>query len=82
MQKLNMVNGVLFTGGWAKSGLYYETVKGIFKVNSHHLFKVVHLLGLEKHFQEMSIFLEKRIRYPDKEASWYRQEQEKQILRN
>ncbi|OWM88576.1 gamma-glutamyl hydrolase 2-like isoform X2 [Punica granatum] len=30
-EKLNMVNGVLFTGGWAKSGLYYETVKGIFK---------------------------------------------------
>lgn len=31
-EKLNMVNGVLFTGGWAKSGLYYETVKAIFKV--------------------------------------------------
>ncbi|XP_030550126.1 gamma-glutamyl hydrolase 2-like [Rhodamnia argentea] len=30
-EKLNMVNGVLFTGGWAKSGLYYETVKAIFK---------------------------------------------------
>ncbi|KAK4782217.1 hypothetical protein SAY86_016319 [Trapa natans] len=30
-EKLNMINGVLFTGGWAKSGLYYETVKGVFK---------------------------------------------------
>ncbi|KAI3679311.1 hypothetical protein L2E82_51443 [Cichorium intybus] len=29
--KLNLVNGVLFTGGWAKSGLYYEVVEGIFK---------------------------------------------------
>ncbi|KAL3733921.1 hypothetical protein ACJRO7_023297 [Eucalyptus globulus] len=28
---LNMVNGVLFTGGWAKTGLYHETVKAIFK---------------------------------------------------
>lgn len=32
MQKLNMVNGVLFTGGWAKNGSYYETAKAIFKV--------------------------------------------------
>ncbi|XP_056173502.1 gamma-glutamyl hydrolase 2-like isoform X1 [Syzygium oleosum] len=30
-EKLNMVNGVLFTGGWAKSGSYYETAKAIFK---------------------------------------------------
>ncbi|OVA16139.1 Peptidase C26 [Macleaya cordata] len=30
-KKLNLVNGVLFTGGWAKTGLYYETVEGIFK---------------------------------------------------
>ncbi|CAH1434461.1 unnamed protein product [Lactuca virosa] len=29
--KLNLVNGVLFTGGWAKSGLYAEVVEGIFK---------------------------------------------------
>lgn len=29
--KLNLVNGVLFTGGWAKNGLYFEVVKGIFK---------------------------------------------------
>ncbi|KAL3733911.1 hypothetical protein ACJRO7_023288 [Eucalyptus globulus] len=29
--KLNMVNGVLFTGGWAKTGLCHETVKAIFK---------------------------------------------------
>lgn len=30
-QKLNLVNGVLFTGGWAKTGLYFEVVEGIFK---------------------------------------------------
>lgn len=32
LQKLNLVNGVIFTGGWAKSGLYYEIVERIFKV--------------------------------------------------
>ncbi|KAL4619784.1 hypothetical protein ACB098_06G074100 [Castanea mollissima] len=30
-QKLNLVNGVLFTGGWAKTGLYYKVVERIFK---------------------------------------------------
>ncbi|KAI3860167.1 hypothetical protein MKW92_014250 [Papaver armeniacum] len=30
-EKLNLVNGVLLTGGWKKSGLYYEVVEGIFK---------------------------------------------------
>ncbi|KAK1258031.1 Gamma-glutamyl hydrolase [Acorus gramineus] len=30
-EKLNLVNGVLFTGGWAKTGLYYEVVQEIFK---------------------------------------------------
>ncbi|XP_040987119.1 gamma-glutamyl hydrolase 2-like [Juglans microcarpa x Juglans regia] len=30
-EKLDMVNGVLFTGGWAKTGLYYEVVERIFK---------------------------------------------------
>nr|APR64465.1 hypothetical protein [Populus tomentosa] len=30
-EKLNLVNGVLFTGGWAKTGLYFDTVKAIFK---------------------------------------------------
>ncbi|KAL3631477.1 Gamma-glutamyl hydrolase 2 [Castilleja foliolosa] len=30
-QKLNLVNGVIFTGGWAKSGLYFEVVESIFK---------------------------------------------------
>ncbi|XP_071730100.1 gamma-glutamyl hydrolase 2-like [Rutidosis leptorrhynchoides] len=29
--KLNLVNGVLFTGGWAKKGLYTEVVEAIFK---------------------------------------------------
>ncbi|KAL8167608.1 hypothetical protein V2J09_009107 [Rumex salicifolius] len=31
LNKLNLVNGVLFTGGWAKSGLYFEIVAEIFK---------------------------------------------------
>ncbi|KAJ1441627.1 Peptidase C26 [Sesbania bispinosa] len=31
LKKLELVNGVLFTGGWAKSGLYFETVGRIFK---------------------------------------------------
>ncbi|KAJ7948788.1 Folate gamma-glutamyl hydrolase [Quillaja saponaria] len=31
LKKLSLVNGVLFTGGWAKTGLYYETVEKIFK---------------------------------------------------
>lgn len=30
-EKLNLVNGVLFTGGWAKTGLYFDTAKAIFK---------------------------------------------------
>ncbi|XP_062169098.1 gamma-glutamyl hydrolase 2-like [Alnus glutinosa] len=30
-EKLNLVNGVLFTGGWAKTGLYYKVVEAIFK---------------------------------------------------
>ncbi|KAF9621582.1 hypothetical protein IFM89_023156 [Coptis chinensis] len=30
-QKLSLVNGVLFTGGWAKTGLYFETATWIFK---------------------------------------------------
>ena len=32
LQKLNLVNGVLFTGGWAKNGLYFDIVGEIFKV--------------------------------------------------
>ncbi|KAL6561732.1 Gamma-glutamyl hydrolase [Orobanche minor] len=31
IKKLNLVNGVIFTGGRAKSGLYYEVVQSIFK---------------------------------------------------
>lgn len=34
MQKLNLVNGVIFTGGRVKDGLYFEVVKGIFQVLS------------------------------------------------
>ncbi|KAG8364845.1 hypothetical protein BUALT_Bualt18G0040900 [Buddleja alternifolia] len=30
-EKLDLVNGVIFTGGWAKSGLYFEVVESIFK---------------------------------------------------
>ncbi|XP_022718041.1 gamma-glutamyl hydrolase 2-like [Durio zibethinus] len=30
-EKLELVNGVLFTGGWAKAGLYYEMAQKIFK---------------------------------------------------
>ncbi|KAF4363844.1 hypothetical protein F8388_000509 [Cannabis sativa] len=30
-QKLNLVNGVLFTGGWAKSGLYFDVAQKIFQ---------------------------------------------------
>nr|KAJ0197480.1 hypothetical protein LSAT_V11C700382170 [Lactuca sativa] len=31
LQKLNLVNGVIFTGGWAKTGLYLDVVDRIFK---------------------------------------------------
>ncbi|PIA33893.1 hypothetical protein AQUCO_03900032v1 [Aquilegia coerulea] len=30
-EKLSLVNGVLFTGGWAKTGLYFETATWIFE---------------------------------------------------
>ncbi|OMO92529.1 Peptidase C26 [Corchorus olitorius] len=30
-EKLELVNGVLFTGGWAKNGLYYEIAQKLFK---------------------------------------------------
>jgi len=30
LQKLELVNGVIFTGGWAKTGLYYDVVEKIF----------------------------------------------------
>lgn len=35
LQKLSLVNGVLFTGGWAKSGLYFDVVGAVFKVNDN-----------------------------------------------
>ncbi|ERM98344.1 hypothetical protein AMTR_s00170p00050820, partial [Amborella trichopoda] len=31
LEKLNLVNGMLLTGGWCKRGLYYDTVEMIFK---------------------------------------------------
>ncbi|KAL7103750.1 hypothetical protein ACP275_08G198700 [Erythranthe tilingii] len=30
-EKLNLVNGVIFTGGWAKSGVYFDVVESIFE---------------------------------------------------
>ncbi|KAH9779193.1 gamma-glutamyl hydrolase 2 [Citrus sinensis] len=30
-EKLELVNGILYTGGWAKNGLYYDIVEKIFK---------------------------------------------------
>jgi hypothetical protein len=41
LQKLELVNGVLFTGGWAKEGLYFETVKTIFKVYQYIIFVII-----------------------------------------
>ena len=32
MQKFELVNGFLFTGGWCKEGLYFDVVEDIFKV--------------------------------------------------
>ena len=37
LQKLDLVNGVLFTGGWAKTGPYVKVVEGIFKVIAYLL---------------------------------------------
>uniref|UniRef100_A0A0E0DTY0 folate gamma-glutamyl hydrolase n=1 Tax=Oryza meridionalis TaxID=40149 RepID=A0A0E0DTY0_9ORYZ len=31
LEKLSLVNGVLFTGGWVKSGPYFETIKKVFQ---------------------------------------------------
>lgn len=50
LQKLELVNGVLFTGGWAKDGLYFETVKRIFKVSisPSHTLLVIYIHGFVK----------------------------------
>ena len=32
LQKLSLLNGVLFTGGSEKQGVYFETIKKIFQV--------------------------------------------------
>jgi hypothetical protein len=32
LQKLSLLNGVLFTGGSVKSGPYFETIKKVFQV--------------------------------------------------
>ncbi|KAK6934113.1 Peptidase C26 [Dillenia turbinata] len=49
-EKLELVNGVLFTGGWAKSGLYFETVKTIFN-------KILAKNDAGQHFPSLAICL-------------------------
>ncbi|KAK6946598.1 Peptidase C26, partial [Dillenia turbinata] len=49
-EKLELVNGVLFTGGWAKSGLYFETVKTI-------LNKILEKNDAGEHFPSLAICL-------------------------
>ncbi|KAJ8556085.1 hypothetical protein K7X08_022843 [Anisodus acutangulus] len=49
-QKLNLVNGVIFTGGRTKEGLYFEVVKGIFK-------KVLEKNDAGEHFPLLAICL-------------------------
>jgi hypothetical protein len=44
LQKLELVNGVLFTGGWAKEGLYFETVKTIFKVYQLIIVAIINII--------------------------------------
>ncbi|OEL13198.1 Gamma-glutamyl hydrolase 1 [Dichanthelium oligosanthes] len=41
LQKLGLVNGVLFTGGSQKNGSYFETIKNVFQVHSEHRFKLI-----------------------------------------
>lgn len=50
LQKLELVNGVLFTGGWAKDGLYFETVRRIFKVSVNITTVVIYM-----HLSEASV---------------------------
>lgn len=40
LQKLSLVNGVIFTGGRAKRGLYVQVVESIFKVHTISRFLV------------------------------------------
>ncbi|XP_015088782.1 gamma-glutamyl hydrolase 2-like [Solanum pennellii] len=49
-QKLNLVNGIIFTGGWSKKGLYFEVVKGIFE-------KVLEKNDAGEHFPLLAICL-------------------------
>ncbi|XP_059282847.1 gamma-glutamyl hydrolase 1-like [Lycium ferocissimum] len=49
-QKLDLVNGVIFPGGWAKKGQYFETVKAIFK-------KVLEKNDAGEHFPLLAINL-------------------------
>lgn len=36
LQKLNVVNGVVFTGGWCMEGPYYQVIQMIFQVIDVH----------------------------------------------
>ncbi|CAA7397512.1 unnamed protein product [Spirodela intermedia] len=49
-EKLKLVNGVLFTGGWAKRGLYYDTAQDILQ-------KVLEMNDAGKHFPLFAICL-------------------------
>lgn len=49
-QKLNLVNGIIFTGGRTKKGLYFEVVKGIFE-------KVLEKNDAGEHFPLLAICL-------------------------
>ncbi|XP_059284202.1 gamma-glutamyl hydrolase 2-like isoform X1 [Lycium ferocissimum] len=49
-QKLNLVNGIIFTGGWAKDGLYFDVIKGIFQ-------KVLEKNDAGEHFPLLAICL-------------------------
>lgn len=53
LQKLNLVNGVLFTGGWAKTGLYYETVQELFKVHNWLLQLSASFIQINAHYSEL-----------------------------
>ncbi|XAR56445.1 Gamma-glutamyl hydrolase [Bertholletia excelsa] len=48
--KLSLVNGVLFTGGWAKSGHYFQVVESIFK-------KILRKNNAGDHFPVLAICL-------------------------
>jgi len=46
MQKLSLVNGVLFTGGSEKQGVYFETIKKVFQVDFDFEYSCLSLINL------------------------------------